>query len=207
VPGASIHYQVKFPETMVKIVVRDRDQAAADARLASIDGQLRERLGAHCYGTGDENLVGRVVRRLIETSTTLATAESCTGGMIGELITSIPGSSKAYVGGAITYANGEKVRQLGVDETTLEQFGAVSEQTVFEMAHGARERFASTLAVAVSGVAGPDGGTPDKPVGLVWLAVAREGQVVTKKILWPGTRDQVRTLASWWALRMIDEVL
>jgi len=207
VPGASIHYQVKFPETLVKIVVRDRDQAAADARLASIDAALRERLGKHCYGTGEPNLVGHVVRRLIETSTTVATAESCTGGMIGELLTSIPGSSKAYLGGAITYANAEKVRQLGVDQATIDQFGAVSEQTVFEMAVGARTRFGSTLAVAVSGVAGPDGGTPDKPVGLVWLALAREGQVITKKITWPGSRDQVRTLASWWALRMIDEAL
>jgi nicotinamide-nucleotide amidase len=207
VAGASIHYQVKFPETLVKIVVRDRDQAAADARLASIDGQLRERLGAHCYGTGDENLVGRVVRRLAETNTTLATAESCTGGMIGELVTSIRGSSRAYVGGAITYANSEKVRQLGVDQATLDARGAVSEETVREMAAGARERFSSTLAVSVSGVAGPDGGTPDKPVGLVWLAVASASGVVTKKIQWPGSRDQVRTLASWWALRMIDEAI
>jgi nicotinamide-nucleotide amidase len=207
VAGASIHYQVKFPETLVKIVVRDRDQAAADARLASIDGQLRERLGAHCYGTGDENLVGRVVRRLTETKTTLATAESCTGGMIGELVTSIRGSSRAYVGGAITYANSEKVRQLGVRQATLDAHGAVSEETVREMAAGARERFSSTLAVSVSGVAGPDGGTPDKPVGLVWLGLASASGVVTKKIQWPGSRDQVRTLASWWALRMIDEVL
>jgi nicotinamide-nucleotide amidase len=207
VRGATIHYQVKFPETLVKIVVRDRDQAAADARLASIDGQLRERLGKHCYGTGEENLVGRVVRRLIETGTTVATAESCTGGMIGELLTSIPGSSKAYLGGAVTYSNAEKVRQLDVDATTIDQFGAVSEQTVFEMALGARTRLGSTLAVAVSGVAGPDGGTPDKPVGTVWLAVSREGQVVTKKITWPGSRDQIRTLASWWALRMIDEAI
>ena len=207
VPGASIHYQVKFPETLVKIVVRDRDQAAADDRLASIDGQLRERLGKHCYGTGEPNLVGHVVRRLLDTGTTLATAESCTGGMIGELVTSIPGSSRAYLGGAITYANAEKVRQLGVEQATLDAHGAVSEETVREMAAGARERFGSTLAVAVSGVAGPDGGTPDKPVGLVWLAVASGTGVTTKKIQWPGSRDQVRTLAAWWALRMIDEAI
>jgi nicotinamide-nucleotide amidase len=127
--------------------------------------------------------------------------------MIGELVTSIRGSSRAYVGGAITYANSEKVRQLGVDQATLDARGAVSEETVREMAAGARERFSSTLAVSVSGVAGPDGGTPDKPVGLVWLAVASASGVVTKKIQWPGSRDQVRTLASWWALRMIDEAI
>lgn len=207
VAGASIHYQVKFPETLVKIVVRDRDPVAAQERLEAIDAQIRMRLGAHLYGTGDENLVAKVVRRLIETKTALATAESCTGGMIGELLTSISGSSRAYLGGAITYANGEKVRQLGVQQATLDAHGAVSEETVREMAAGARERFGSQLAVAVSGVAGPEGGTPEKPVGLVWLALASEQGITTKRIQWPGLRDQVRMLASWWALRMIDEVI
>jgi nicotinamide-nucleotide amidase len=198
---------VKFPETLVKIVVRDRDQAAAQQRLEAVDADLRTRLGAHLYGTDDENLVAKVVRRLIETKTTVATAESCTGGMIGELITSISGSSRAYMGGAITYANGEKVRQLGVQQATLDTHGAVSEETVREMAAGARERFGTQLAVAVSGVAGPDGGTPEKPVGLVWLALATGQGITTKRIQWPGARDQVRTLASWWALRMIDEAI
>jgi nicotinamide-nucleotide amidase len=207
VAGASIHYQVKFPETLVKIVVRDRDQAAAQQRLEAVDADLRTRLGAHLYGTDDENLVAKVVRRLIETKTTVATAESCTGGMIGELITSISGSSRAYMGGAITYANGEKVRQLGVQQATLDTHGAVSEETVREMAAGARERFGTQLAVSVSGVAGPDGGTPEKPVGLVWLALATGQGITTKRIQWPGARDKVRTLASWWALRMIDEAI
>jgi len=207
IAGASIHYQVKFPETLVKIVVRDRDGAAAQARLAAIDGEIRTRLPGHLYGDGEENLVGRVVRRLIEAKATLATAESCTGGMIGELVTSIAGSSRAYVGGAITYANSEKVRQLGVQQATLDAHGAVSEETVREMAAGARERFGATLAVSVSGVAGPDGGTAEKPVGTVWVAVASGQGITTKKIMWPGTRDQVRLLASWWALRMIDEAI
>ena len=145
------------------------------------------------------------MRRLIESQRTLATAESCTGGLIGELVTSIAGSSRAYLGGAITYSNAEKVRQLGVAQATLDAHGAVSEETVREMAAGARERFHSDVAVAVSGVAGPDGGTPEKPVGLVWLAVASGQGVTAKKINWPGARDQVRTLAAWWALRMIDE--
>ena len=205
VAGASIHYQVKFPETLVKIVIRDRDRAAADARLAQVDAEIRGRLAGHLYNDGDENLVAKVVRRLIESQRTLATAESCTGGMIGELVTSIAGSSRAYLGGAITYSNAEKVRQLGVAQATLDAHGAVSEETVREMAAGARERFHSDVAVAVSGVAGPDGGTPEKPVGLVWLAVASGQGVTAKKINWPGARDQVRTLAAWWALRMIDE--
>jgi nicotinamide-nucleotide amidase len=207
VPGASIHYQVKFPETMVKLVVRDRDRAAADARLAELDREIRERLRGYLYGDGDETLVDRTVRRLIEAGKTVATAESCTGGMIGELLTRRPGSSRAFLGGAITYSNAEKVRQLGVAEDTLASHGAVSEPTVREMALGARQRFGADLAVAVSGVAGPDGGTPDKPVGTVWLALASADGVATKKLSWPGSRDYVRTLAAWWALKLIDEAL
>jgi nicotinamide-nucleotide amidase len=207
VAGASIHYQVKFPETLVKLVVRDRDGKAADARLASLDAGLRERLRGLVYGSGDETLVQRVPRRLVEAQRTVATAESCTGGMIGEMITRMPGSSRAYLGGAIVYSNQEKVRQLGVREDTLAAQGAVSEETVREMATGARERFGTTYGVSVSGVAGPDGGTPDKPVGTVWLALASETEIVTKKLAWPGSRDQIRTLSAWWALRMIDEAL
>jgi nicotinamide-nucleotide amidase len=207
VSGASIHYQVKFPETLVKLVVRDRDGGAAAARLAALDGEIRDRLRGFLYGDGDETLIDRTVRRLLEAGVTVATAESCTGGMIGELLTRRPGSSRAFLGGAITYSNAEKVRQLGVAEDTLASHGAVSEPTVCEMASGARARFGADLAVAVSGVAGPDGGSPDKPVGTVWLALASERGVVTRKLGWPGSRDQIRQLASWWALRLIDEAI
>ncbi len=207
VAGASIHYQVKFPETLVKLVVRDRDATAAQARLDALDGEVRSRLAGYVYGTGDVNLVDKVTKELISTRTTVATAESCTGGMIGELITAMPGSSASMVGGAIVYSNAEKVRQLGVKQETLDAFGAVSEQTVIEMATGARERFGVDLAVSVSGVAGPDGGTPDKPVGTVWLALASSEGVRTKKLGWPGMRDQIRTLSAWWAFKLIDEWL
>jgi nicotinamide-nucleotide amidase len=223
VAGASIHYQVKFPETLVKLVVRDRDQAAADARLDALDAGVRERLAGVVYGTGEaETLVERVTRRLIESGSTIATAESCTGGMLGELLTRMPGSSKAYRGGAITYADAEKVRQLGVPQGVLDEQGAVSEATVRLMALGARERFGVDVAVAISGIAGPDGGTPDKPVGTVWIAaisspsasaVAGDAgsavldQVITKRLSWPGARDQIRLLSAWWALKLVDELL
>jgi competence/damage-inducible protein CinA-like protein len=206
VAGASIHYQVKFPETLVKLVVRDPDQAAADSRLADLDRGVRERLGAALYGTGDETLVELAMRQLLARGVTVATAESCTGGMIGELLTRLPGSSRAFLGGAITYSNAEKVRQLGVAQATLDAHGAVSEETVREMAAGARERFGSDLAVAVSGIAGPDGGTPDKPVGTVWLALSGP-RSATKRILWPGARDQIRTLAAWWALKLVADAV
>jgi nicotinamide-nucleotide amidase len=206
-PGTSIHYQVKFPEVLVKLVVRDPDAEAAKARLATLDEAIRQRLSKYLYGTGDETLIERVMRRAKEAKVTLATAESCTGGMIGELVTRMAGSSAVYQGGAITYSNAEKVRQLGVSPQTLEAHGAVSEQTVIEMARGARERFGTTLAVSVSGVAGPGGGSPDKPVGTVWLALASAGGVVTRKLSWPSTRDQIRLLAAWWGLKLVDDAI
>lgn len=206
VPGASIHYQVKFPETLVKIVVRDPDGDAARARLEAIGAELRIRLGKQLYGAGEANLPVVCGQALLAAGKKVATAESCTGGMIGELLTAMPGSSGYFAGGAIVYANDAKVRQLGVAAETLAAHGAVSEAVVREMALGARDRFGVDLAVAVSGIAGPDGGTPDKPVGTVWLAVARDGGEVTTKLLqWPGTRDMVRTLAAWWALALLLE--
>jgi nicotinamide-nucleotide amidase len=207
VPGASIHYQVKFPETLVKLVVRGPDAGAAARTLAELDGGLRDRLRGFLYGDGDETLGDRTVRRLIEAGKTVATAESCTGGMIGELLTRRPGSSQTFLGGAITYSNAEKTRQLGVAAETLAIHGAVSEPTVREMALGARERFGADFAVAVSGVAGPDGGSPDKPVGTVWLALASAAGATTRKLGWAGARDQIRTLAAWWALKLIDEAI
>jgi nicotinamide-nucleotide amidase len=207
VDGASIHYQVKFPETLVKLVVRDRDAAAAQGRLDALDGDVRARLAGYVYGTGESNLVDKVTKELIATRTKVATAESCTGGMIGELLTAMPGSSASVLGGAIVYSNAEKVRQLGVSQATLDAHGAVSEPTVIEMANGARERFGADIAVAVSGVAGPDGGTPEKPVGTVWVARASADGVRTKKLGWPGMRDQIRTLSAWWAFKLIDEHL
>jgi len=207
VVGASLHYQVSFPETLVKVVVRDRDRAAAEARLAAVDRAVRERLAPWLYGEADDSLAAALGRALSARGLTLASAESCTGGMLGALVTSVPGSSAWYLGGAVTYANAEKVRQLGVSPATLEAAGAVSEACVREMAGGIRERSGASVAVAVSGIAGPDGGTADKPVGTVWLAVAGPGDgVETMHFVWPGARDQVRTLAAWWAMSMVKTI-
>ncbi len=161
---------------MVKLVVRDPDQAAADGRLAELDRELRERLGPVLYGTGDETMVERVTRRLIGAGMTVATAESCTGGMIGELLTRTPGSSGAYLGGAITYANEEKVRQLGVGAATLAAHGAVSEEVVTEMARGAARAVRDRP--GGRGVRGGGAGRRDaeKPVGTVWIALAERGR-------------------------------
>lgn len=202
--GASLHYQVKFPETLVKVVVRDPDAAAAAERLAALEGEVRRRLAPWIYGSGEDNLPLCTGRALLAAGLRVATAESCTGGLIGALLTELAGSSGYYVGGAITYADEEKQRQLGVAAETLAAHGAVSEATVIEMARGIRTRSGADLGIAVSGVAGPGGGSAEKPVGTVWLALDGAGDApATFKLLWPGARDQVRLLAAWWALDML----
>ena len=176
------------PETLVKLVCRDRDQAVADARLAALDAGIRQRLAPQLYSQGDESMVERVMRRLLAAKQTCVTAESCTGGLVGEMLTRMPGSSAAFLGGAIVYTNAEKERQLGVSHATLVAHGAVSDETVREMAKGARERFDSDYAVAISGIAGPDGGTAEKPVGLVYVAVHAASGDDVRRFTWSGDR-------------------
>ena len=206
VPGASLHYQVQFPEVHVKAVVRGADAERAAEGLASLDTEIRARLGRHIFGTDDESLPAVLGEALSARGLGLAVAESCTGGLVGSLITEVAGSSAYFLGGAITYANAEKVRQLGVSEETLASEGAVSEACAVEMAAGARERFGADLAVSITGVAGPGGGSEEKPVGLVWLAACGPGESRrTKRLMWPGSREQIRMISAYWAMLMALE--
>ena len=127
---------------------------------------------------------------LLEKGLTLSTAESCTGGGIASVITSISGSSEYFKGGIVAYANEVKTALLGVSETTLEKHGAVSEETVQEMAKGAMKSMKTSCAIATSGIAGPGGGTPTKPVGTIWIAVACNNKIVTKKLQGDNGREK-----------------
>ncbi|MBQ8672574.1 MAG: CinA family protein [Bacteroides sp.] len=128
------------------------------------------------------NTENRIAQLLTAKKITLSTAESCTGGGIASAITSVPGSSEYFVGGIVAYSNELKVALLDVNPQTLEQYGAVSRETVTEMAKGAMKRMKTDCAVATSGIAGPGGGTPDKPVGTIWIAVAYKKELVTMKL-------------------------
>jgi len=130
---------------------------------------------------GDGTLSQAILEKLKSSSKTLATAESCTGGYIAKEITSIPGSSQVYLGGVVPYSNTLKTRLLGVKEGTLNQYGAVSEETVREMVQGIHEHLGADFGIATSGIAGPDGGSPDKPVGLVWVAWGNRNRIEAKK--------------------------
>src|SRR5512140_1008522 len=154
-------------------------------------------------------LAGRVAERLLATGQRLVTAESCTGGWIGKACTDLPGSSSWFLGGAIAYANEAKTGVLGVDPVILDKDGAVSEATVRAMARGALARLGGDVSVAVSGDAGPDGGTPDKPVGTVWFAVGRRlgagivGRAAAERMA--GAREAVRRRTVELAVRGLLE--
>ncbi len=153
--------------------------------------QLYKLIPEYIFGEDDDNLETIVGRILIEKKLTLSTAESCTGGYIAHLITSIPGSSLYYNGSVVSYSNQSKVQTLNVNPNTLDQFGAVSGETVVEMAEGAKRAFSTDCSIAVSGIAGPDGGTPDKPVGTVWIAVSVPNKdILVKKFLFGEHRER-----------------
>lgn len=154
-----------------------------------------------------EALALKVGRALVVRGVRLATAESCTGGWIAKALTDVPGSSDWFDGGVVSYSNTSKTALLGVPEETLRQHGAVSEQTVRAMAEGARERFAAALAVAVSGIAGPTGGSPGKPVGTVFFAWATPSGTTVAKRQFTGGREAVRRQTVALALeRLVDLV-
>lgn len=154
-----------------------------------------------------DRLLHQVAQALRARRWLLATAESCTGGLVGAWLTSLPGSSAWYLGGVVAYANRLKVDLLGVDPEMLAAHGAVSRLAVEAMAQGARQRLGADVALAISGVAGPDGGTPVNPVGSVWLAWATREQSRSQHVPLAGHRQEIRRLAATAALEGVLEIL
>lgn len=142
------------------------------------------------YGYGSEELEEAVGKLLIKNNQTVSVAESCTGGYLGHLFTKVSGSSAYFMGGILSYDNSVKINQLGVKSETINTYGAVSEQTVIEMSENVRKLMGTTYGLATSGIAGPNGGTPDKPVGTIWIAIATEKETITKKLTLGGFREQ-----------------
>jgi nicotinamide-nucleotide amidase len=182
-------------------------QADPAAVLDGVVARLCERLGANVYALGAVDLAEVVGGMLRERSMTLALAESCTGGLVARRMTEVPGASDYVLGGFVTYSNESKRAMLGVADATLREHGAVSEACVREMAAGARRAAGSDVAIAITGIAGPGGGTADKPVGTVWLAVALPTAVHVRRTLFPGDRTEVRERAAQAALDMLRRSL
>jgi nicotinamide-nucleotide amidase len=167
--GLALGYCAHYGQVDVRLVARG---PGAEKLVDSGEAIIREKLGAHIFGTGDEELKAIVVRLLTERKQTLVLAESCTGGYVANRITDVSGASAVFLCGLVTYSNAAKQQLLGVRSETLAQHGAVSEATAREMAEGARTRHGADYALAITGIAGPTGGTPDKPVGTVFIALA-----------------------------------
>ncbi len=203
----SIGYRASFPEIEVKLLARDASLDAARSRAEAAARIARERLGDAVFGEGTTTFAESLLTLLGERGATLALAESCTGGLIGELLTRVPGASRAFLGGVVSYSNEAKSALLGVDPSAIAAHGAVSEAVARAMAEGALSRFGSTLALSVTGIAGPDGGSADTPVGLVHFAVADARGTSAKHVTTGGTREQVRLRAAYIALNFVRRIL
>ncbi len=171
--------------------------------------QIRRILGTYIYAEGDVALEEKVGQLLMEKNQTLALAESCTGGLISHRITRIAGSSAYYYGGAVTYSNEAKVKFLGVKPATLEKYGAVSEQTALEMSRGIREKTGASVGLSVTGIAGPSGGTPEKPVGTVWISLAQRNNHEARQFQFHGERERVilgtsQAALNWLRLALLE---
>jgi nicotinamide-nucleotide amidase len=191
----------------LRLTVRGLPPGEADARLDAAASRVRDAMGHSIYGEGDVDLAAVVLAACRERRITIAVAESCTGGMLGQRLTAIPGSSDTVVGGVIAYANAVKESLLGVPAATLREHGAVSEPVARAMATGARSRLGVGAALSITGVAGPDGGTPDKPVGTVWIALDLQGAVEARLLRMWGDRDEIRRRATQAALELLRRAL
>jgi nicotinamide-nucleotide amidase len=219
-PGVKLGFRAHFPEIQIKLTAKGPvtmgdpervphsppDAAAVGALLDAAAAEVRRHVGDHVFSEGAPmaEVVGLGLRR---DGATLATAESCTGGLVAEQITAIPGSSDYFDRGFVTYTNQAKIDLLGVGEDVLRDHGAVSEPCARAMAEGARTRARTTYAVAITGVAGPGGGTPEKPVGLVYVAIATPDRTVVRRVSWPGQREQVRAISAMAALDLVRRAL
>ena len=204
VDGLSLAYLPGREGTDLRLVARDRPAADADAALAAAAARVRERVGEFVYGDDDTDLAAVVLDACRRRGLTIAVGESCTGGLLGARLTSVPGSSDVVLGGVIAYSNAVKTAELGVPEAMIAEHGAVSEPVARQMAAGARARLGAAVGVGITGVAGPGGGTPEKPVGTVWVAVDVDGaepRAVRNPFV--GDRDEIRFRAAQFALDLV----
>ncbi|QJA06303.1 CinA family nicotinamide mononucleotide deamidase-related protein [Thermosulfurimonas marina] len=205
--GVEVGFYPVFPEVRVTLISRAKNLEEARKRVFSLVEFLRGRFPEHLFGEDEEELPAALGKLLRERSQTLSLAESCTGGLASSLVTRIPGSSDYFLGGAVTYANQAKKEILGVPERFLRLFGAVSREVARAMAEGVRRRFGATYGLSVTGIAGPGGGSPEKPVGTVWMGLSTPTETVARHFLFPGTRHEIQTLAAYTLLDWLRRYL
>lgn len=197
-----LSFRAHYPDLSLRLTVRGEE-----AYFQRLKNQIKEILGAHIYGEGEEVLEQIVGKLLVKKKLTLALAESCTGGYISHRITRVAGSSAYFKSSAVTYSNEAKIEFLGVKPETLERHGAVSRETALEMAEGIRNRAEAGIGLSVTGIAGPSGGSPEKPVGTVWMALARSGHSDARRYHFHGERERIIVGASQAALDWLRRIL
>jgi len=197
----------KQGEVTLRITAKSDDIEKAKKLIEPLEKAVRERFGIMVYGEDEESLEEVTCRLLMEKNITIATAESCTGGLLAEKITRIPGISQCFHMGVITYSNEAKQKILGVSAKTLERYGAVSSQTAMEMAEGIKKLSGADIGVSITGIAGPGGGSELKPVGLVYIGMATPDNCSCQELHLSGNRDRIRELTSMNALDMVRKYL
>ncbi|KGP76928.1 damage-inducible protein CinA [Desulfosporosinus sp. Tol-M] len=203
-PNLSMALLAKRAEMHIRLVVRSsKISEEAEEVLNRTEEEIRRRLGNKVFGRDQETMIGIVGQLLKNEQLTIATAESCTGGLLGAALTQEPGSSEFYLGGVVSYANSLKQGLLGVSAESLNKYGAVSEEVAKEMAAGIRSKAGSDLAISTTGIAGPDGGSAQKPVGLVYVGLAAPEGIQAEKIQLYGERESVRQLTVQAALNRV----
>lgn len=198
--GVTLAYCVTFPVIQVKLRGRGSSTAELEERLEKAAVLVRARLGSFVVAEGEATIDQVVASLFREQGVTVALAESCTGGLVAKRLTDLPGSSAYFLQGVVTYANSAKERLLGVPPALLAEKGAVSREVAMGMARGVRRLAGSDLGLAITGIAGPDGGSPEKPVGTVWLSLADGRGCHAKQYRFGGDRDQIRVLSAYMAL-------
>ncbi len=197
----------KRHEVHLRIAARAADRAAAEAMIAPVEAEIRRRLSDRVYGADGDGLEAVLGRMLREAGLTLGVAESCTGGLIGHRLTNVSGSSDYFLGSLVTYSDEAKIALLGVPEETIRQHGAVSAETARAMAEGVRKACRSDVGLSVTGIAGPTGGTPGKPVGLTYVGIAEDGPAAAEEHRLRGTREMVKDRAAQAALYLLYRTL
>ncbi len=206
-PHIKLAYLPKFSTVRLRFSARGLFREILQQELDVIETQLYELIEEYILANEDISIEEAVGRLLLERNKTVATAESCTGGYLSHLFTSVAGSSAYFIGSVIAYANDIKLNELGVRHETLSAYGAVSEQTVLEMASGLLAKYKTDFAIATSGIAGPGGGTTEKPVGTVWIAVVSSQNSLVEKFQLHGQREQIIQRAAINALNLLRKMV
>jgi len=205
-PKTKVGFRTKLPENHIKLLISANNERAAEKVVAPIRKMLKKKLGSALFSEGSMSFEEGVLDYLRKKKWTLALAESCTGGLTASMITKVSGSSAFFERGYITYSNLAKEQLLGVRAETLKSFGAVSQQTAIEMAEGARHRAQVDVAVAITGIAGPTGGTKAKPVGTIWIAASTKNATRTRLLQLPFSREMNQRFSAYAALQMIKDL-